>query len=119
MSQGLAREDTVFGLGRSEAPRAVVLGAPLDASAGCRNGGGNGPAAIRELSRALEAYSPQLRRDLREAQFSDLGDLELPESLEDAVAEIEGAALEQLALRRVPLLLGGEHTVSVGSVRAA
>jgi agmatinase len=70
----LAVEDTVFGLGRSDA-RAAVIGAPLDASAGCRAGGGNGPAAIRELSRSLEAYSHDLQRDLRDAAFVDLGDL--------------------------------------------
>jgi len=115
----LAVEQTVFGLAASAAPRAVVLGVPLDISDGCRAGGGNGPAAVRELSRALEAYSPQLRRDLREVESADLGDLDLPEDLGPAVERVEAAVAEQIGRARIPILLGGEHTLSAGAVRAA
>jgi len=115
----LAVEETVFGLAASEAPRAVVLGVPLDISAGCRAGGGDGPVAVRELSRALEAYSPHLRRDLRDAAFADLGDLDLPDDLGAAVEAVEAAVAGQIDGGRVPILLGGEHTLSAGAVRAA
>jgi agmatinase len=115
----LAVEETMFGLGASDAPRAVVLGVPLDLSAGCRAGGGDGPAAVRALSRALEAYSPELRRDLRDTRFADLGDLDLPDDLEAAVERIDAAVSDQLDSGRIPILVGGEHTVSTGAVRSA
>lgn len=114
----IVAEPTLFGIAMSLSPRVAVIGAPLDLSPGCRCGGGNGPAAIRELSRALESYSPTLDRDLEAARVCDLGDLELADDLESAVEQIERAVAEQLDLGRVPVLLGGEHTISVGAIRA-
>jgi agmatinase len=114
----LATVKTLFGIAVSERPRVVVVGAPLELSSGCREGGGNGPAAVREASRVLEAYSPALDRDLSEVELNDAGDLELPNELDDAIERIEAAVDEIAALQRLPVLIGGEHTVSLGAVRA-
>jgi arginase family enzyme len=114
----LAAEQTLFGIAVSERPRAVVLGAPLDVSGGCRDGGGDGPAAVRAASRALESYSPELDRDLTEVELADAGDLGPPDEIEPAVECVERAVAETAGLNRLPVLVGGEHTVSLGAVRA-
>jgi agmatinase len=114
----VAAEESLFGIATAEAPRVVVLGAPLDVSAGCRDGGGNGPAAVREASRALESYSPALDRDLAEVPFADRGDLRLPDEIPAALDTIEEAVDAVLAEDALPVLVGGEHTVSIGPVRA-
>jgi agmatinase len=114
----LAVEETLFGLAAAAAPSAVVVGAPLDVTKGCRDGGGDGPAAIRAASRSLESYSLALDRDLCAFQFADRGDLELGDDVEAAVGEITDVVAAIAAERRLPVLLGGEHTVSLGAVRA-
>jgi agmatinase len=111
----LAVEETLFGISRSSAPRAVIIGAPLDRSSGCRPGGGNGPAAVREASRSLESYSIALQRDLADIELTDVGDLDVSGSLSDALDAVEDAVADATAL---PVLLGGEHTVSLAAVRA-
>jgi agmatinase len=114
----LALEETLFGIARSGDPRVVVFGAPLDATAGCRDGGGDGPTAVREASRTLESYSRALERDLIDVAVTDEGDLDLPDDAARAAGRIEVAVAAVADAGRLPVLVGGEHTVSIGAVRA-
>jgi agmatinase len=97
-------------------PAAVIIGAPYDATASHRRGARFGPAAIRWASDSLETYSPAQERDLVDLALVDAGDLELTGlSAHAMVARVrEGVA----AARGLPLVLGGEHTVTVGAVHA-
>lgn len=66
----------------------------------------------------MESFSPELGRDLEGAPVADLGDLQLDASPDRAVKEVE-AAIGEIASRGViPLLLGGEHLLTLGAVRA-
>ena len=79
-----------------------------------------GSAAIRHESYGLESYSPYQDRDLLDALVFDSGDLELPfGSPERALADIEERASLILQAGKRPFLLGGEHLVTLGAVRAA
>ncbi len=97
-------------------PAAVIIGAPYDATATHRAGARAAPAAIRWASTSLETYSPMQRRDLEDLALADAGDLNLdgctPEVMisrvRDAVTRAQG----------LPVVLGGEHTVTVGAVGA-
>jgi agmatinase len=111
-------EQTFFGIATAERPTVALVGVPMELSSGCRPGGGNGPAAVREASRVLESYSPALDRDLKEVAIADAGDLELADDVEGAVDDIERAVAEVAGLRQLPVLVGGEHTISTGAVRA-
>jgi len=83
-----------------------------------RSGAANGPAAIREFSWSLESYSPILEHDLLELTVLDLGDLSLASgSIEDALSVIETAMQRAASAARLPVMLGGEHTVSLGGYR--
>ncbi|HXF83435.1 MAG TPA: agmatinase [bacterium] len=97
---------------------ATIIGAPYDRTSTFRRGSAHGPAAIRWASQSIETYSPVLRADLAEAALGDAGDLDLAGlEPEDAVAAV-AAGVGAIAGDSIPLLLGGEHTITVGAVRA-
>lgn len=103
-----------------DAARAVLFGVPFDSTTSYRPGARFGSAAIRHESFGIETYSPYLDRDLGDCAIHDAGDLELPFGAPDpALKMIETEAARILAAGRVPVLLGGEHLVTLGAVRAA
>ncbi len=98
----------------------VLFGAPYDSTTSFRPGTRFGPAAIRNESFGIETYSPYQDKDLEDVRVHDAGDLELPFGAPDrALDMIEAQAAAILADGKTPFLLGGEHLVTLGSVRAA
>lgn len=98
----------------------VLYGAPFDSTTSFRPGARFGPAAMRHESFGLETYSPYQDADLTDCAVFDSGDMELCfGSSEAALADIEARAAEILADGKLPLLLGGEHLVTLGALRAA
>ena len=103
-----------------EAARTVLFGAPFDSTTSFRPGARFGSAAIRHESFGLETYSPYQDRDLEDISVFDAGDLELCfGSAEAALKDIEDRAREILRDGKLPFLIGGEHLVTLGAVRAA
>ena len=99
--------------------RVVLYGAPYDSTTSFRPGTRFGSRAIRSESYGLELYSPYQDAELR-GRVLDSGDLELPfGDPAPALAMIEARAAEILQGGKVPFLLGGEHLVTLGAVRAA
>ncbi len=97
----------------------VLFGAPFDSTTSFRPGARFGPSAIRHESFGLETYSPYQDADLTDFSVFDSGDLELSfGSAESALADIEERAQTILEDGKLPLLIGGEHLVTLGSVRA-
>ena len=97
----------------------VLYGAPFDSTTSFRPGARFGPAAMRHESFGLETYSPYQDRDLMDISVFDSGDLELCfGSSKMALADIEKRAEEILEADKFPLLLGGEHLVTLAAVRA-
>ena len=97
----------------------VLFGAPFDSTTSYRPGARFGPAAMRHESYGLETYSPYQDKDLTDGNVFDSGDLELCfGSSESALTDIESRAAEILRDGKMPLLLGGEHLVTLGAVRA-
>ncbi len=99
---------------------AVVFGAPYDSTTSFRPGARFGTAAIRMESFGIETYSPYQRADLADRRIHDAGDLELPfGDPARPLAMIESEAARILDAGKMPALLGGEHLVTLGAVRAA
>jgi len=97
----------------------VLYGAPFDSTTSFRPGARFGPAAMRHESFGLETYSPYQDKDIMDIRVFDSGDLELCfGSSEMALSDIEKRAEEILNAEKFPLLLGGEHLVTLGAVRA-
>lgn len=98
----------------------VLFGAPFDSTTSFRPGARFGSSAMRHESFGLETYSPYQEKDLTDCRIFDSGDLELCfGSAEAALADIQARAEEILRDGRLPVLLGGEHLVTLGAVRAA
>ncbi|MDR1965073.1 MAG: arginase family protein, partial [Synergistaceae bacterium] len=99
--------------------RAVVFGAPFDSTASFRPGARFAPSAIRAESSGIETYSPYQMLDLEDIRVFDAGDLELPfGSASRAVGEIESFVGKLSGDGRMPCMIGGEHLVTLGAVRA-
>lgn len=100
--------------------RAVVFGAPFDSTVSFRPGSRFAPGRMRAESDGLETYSPRQDRDLSDCFVFDGGDLELPfGDPKNALARIEEYAGGIFADGKLPVMIGGEHLVTLGAVRAA
>lgn len=97
----------------------VLYGAPFDSTTSFRPGTRFGPSAMRHESFGLETYSLYQDADLTDYAIFDSGDLELCfGSAQMALQDIEMRAETILHDGKFPLLLGGEHLVTLGAVRA-
>lgn len=99
--------------------RLVLFGVPFDGTTSFRPGTRFGPPAIRSESFGIETYSPYCDRDLTDYALFDAGDLDLPFGNPAAVLErTEEFTRRLLADGKKPVMLGGEHLVTLGAVRA-
>lgn len=98
----------------------VIFGAPMDFTVSFRPGTRFGPAHIRQVSVGLEEYSPHLQRDLTDYAYYDAGDIGLPPGrVEESLSRIGTAVKRVLADGKFPLMLGGEHLVTLPAVECA
>lgn len=103
-----------------EDAKLVIFGAPFDSTTSYRPGTRLGPSAIRHESYGIETYSPYQDLDLEDFDIFDSGDLELCiGSSALALKAIEERTSAILEDGKFPLMIGGEHLVTLGSVRAA
>lgn len=98
----------------------VLFGAPYDCTTSFRPGTRFASAAMRRESYGLELYSPYQGKELTDRKIFDGGDLELPFGApEPMLRMIEKQAATILKNGKRPFMLGGEHLVTLGAVRAA
>jgi agmatinase len=107
-----------LGTSRTDTPTAILLGAPLDVTESFQSGTAAAPDRIRKVSDVLETYSPALDRDLLDVCLADWGNVDLTNQDVEADLQMIGEAMTTAADRGLPILLGGEHTVTVGAVRS-
>ena len=95
-----------------------IIGVPFDSTCSYHHGSRYGPTIIREASFGFEQYNSTFEKIL-DGEFYDCGDLNVVhgncsktcDALKDSVKELIGADIK-------PVLIGGEHSVSIGSVKA-
>lgn len=98
----------------------VLFGAPFDGTTSYRPGTRFASAAIRNESYGIETYSPYLDEDLTDIKVFDAGDLEFGfGNTERVLQTIEQMTEQILTDGKLPMMVGGEHLVTLGSVRAA
>lgn len=115
-----ARQDFISCDSDLQSAQIVLFGAPFDGTVSYRPGTRFAPKAIRGESFGIETYSPYQDKDLSDIKVCDLGDLEFPFGNPEAVLKIiEDTSAEILGLNKKPFMVGGEHLVSLGAVRAA
>lgn len=103
-----------------EDAKIVLFGAPYDSTTSFRPGTRFASQAMRSESFGIETYSPYQDKDLLDVNVFDSGDLELPFGNPDrALEDIESRAETILSDGKIPCMIGGEHLVTLGAVRAA
>jgi len=97
----------------------VIFGAPFDSTTSYRPGTRFAPRTMRAESYGFETYSPYQDKDLADLSVYDAGDIEMPfGDTGKALDMIEEYTSEILKDGKIPVMVGGEHLVSLGSVRA-
>jgi len=102
---------------RTDAAYAVV-GAPLDASTTGQPGTRFGPREVRAAARAFEDYDRHTDRHFSALSVYDHGDIEPTDDTREYLDFLRGVVADYREEGVVPLVVGGEHTVSVAAVRA-
>jgi agmatinase len=109
-------EEVIYGYDES---RIIIVPVPYDATSTYLKGAENGPAAILEASPALEFYDTETGSEAHKNGIFTLPPLvagpdpaELTEAVYRTVSDI-------LTGERFPVVIGGNHTVSIGAFRAA
>lgn len=98
--------------------RAVVLPVPYDFTTSYQGGTRGGPGAILDASRNMELWDDELGAIYRHG-IHTLPELEpAAEGPEAMVARVERAVDWILEQGRMPAVLGGEHSITSGAVRA-
>ena len=98
----------------------VVFGAPFDGTVSFRPGSRFGPSAIRNESYGIETYSPYQNADLTDIKGHDAWDLPLPfGDTVQALDMIKEFTRDIVSDGKIPIMLGGEHLISLPAVEAA
>lgn len=97
----------------------VLFGVPFDSTTSYRPGARFASKSIRAESYAIETYSPYQDKDMSETSIFDAGDLELPIGDTKAVlSQIEDFTEQLLHDNKSPVMIGGEHLVTLPAVQA-
>ncbi|MCD7984492.1 MAG: agmatinase [Desulfovibrio sp.] len=99
---------------------AVVLGVPFDSGVSYRPGARFGPTALREASTILKPYCPVLDVDINQwLNVTDCGDIDtIPGYMAESLDKIRDGLIPFFKSRAVPVVLGGDHSISLGVLRA-
>jgi agmatinase len=97
-----------------EKAKYVIFGVPFDATSTYRTGARFGPNAIRQASLNIETYSFRSGIDLEDLALHDAGDLNVSMDAKQTVDMTRLVVEDILAAGKMPVALGGEHTVTFG-----
>lgn len=111
---GLSREQL-----RNKPARFSVLPVPYDLTASYISGMRNGPRAIIEASTHMELYDEELDTEPYEAGIETLAQIESTAlGPEEMIRRVKSASREIIGSGKIPVLLGGEHSITLGLVQA-
>jgi len=96
----------------------IVIGVPLDYTSSYRPGSRFAPLAIREASRNIEGFSFRTKGSISDLKIHDAGDLHVDADIEETLMRLELVTGEVLSKGKMPILIGGEHTLTLGSTRS-
>jgi len=95
----------------------VVLGVPFDSTSTYRCGAKLAPNYIREASLNIELYSFRSENTVEDLSIHDVGNLDVLD-LNETLKRVELVVSGFLEAKKTPVLIGGEHTITLGATRA-
>ncbi|MBI6545693.1 MAG: agmatinase [Cyanobacteria bacterium NC_groundwater_1444_Ag_S-0.65um_54_12] len=100
--------------------RAVIIPVPYEGTTSYRSGTKEGPLAILLASRQLELYDEELSSETYRVGIATLPELyPSRRDLQAPIAQTYQVVADTLAHGKFPVVLGGEHSISAGSIQAA
>ncbi|MFB6134740.1 MAG: agmatinase [Halanaeroarchaeum sp.] len=96
----------------------VMVGAPLDVSTSFRPGARFGPDRLRRFAEPFEDYDHRTGQFFTDLAVHDHGNVHAWDDAAEYVEYVSGLLDSVLSEGAVPILLGGEHTVSRAGVEA-
>ncbi len=98
----------------------LICGAPFDGGTTFRPGARFGPRAVRVASALTRGFQPAQGLDLFERlRCADGGDVAcVPMSIERSLESIRARVAQIAAASALPALVGGDHSISLGALRA-
>jgi len=100
-----------------EKARYIVFGVPFDATSTYRTGARFGPNAIRQAAQNIETYSFRTGIDVEDLPLHDLGDLHASTNPKKTVDMLKLVVEDVLAAGKMPVAIGGEHTITLGILK--
>lgn len=100
-----------------EKARYVTLGVPFDATSTHRSGARFGPDVIRRASLNIEPYSFRTGIDIEGLPIHDLGDLHISMDTYKTLERLELVIKDLLEAGKTPIVIGGEHTITMGILK--
>ena len=101
-----------------EAAQYVLLGAPLDASTSFVPGARFGPDRLRRYAEPFDDYDRRTDSSVSDHAVHDAGDLRPWDDVTDYLDFLAGELGDARRDGAVPIILGGEHTVTYAGVEA-
>lgn len=99
-------------------PKVKIFGVPFDSTSTYRTGSRFGPNAIREAFMNIEIYSKTLGFDLEHSSIEDLGNIKHTSNVDKMILYANEATRKILSDGYIPILLGGEHTLTFAAFDA-
>jgi agmatinase len=98
----------------------AIIGVPFDTATSFRPGARYGPAAIREMSLMMRRWHPVLEIDVFDTlSVIDGGDIDtVPGNAERTTVMIADQLAPVIGVNTLPLVLGGDHSIVLGELRA-
>ncbi|BCS90991.1 MAG: agmatinase [Candidatus Micrarchaeota archaeon] len=111
----------MFGLYEQDYSKArfVILPVPYDSTTSYRSGTRDGPRSIINASRFMELFDEELEMSIDDTLVFTLDELEFnadsPRATIDRIVKEVSIIVED---KKIPVLIGGEHTIALGNVEA-
>ncbi|MDD4331623.1 MAG: agmatinase [Methanosarcinaceae archaeon] len=96
----------------------VIFGVPFDNTSSFRAGSRWAPDAMRQASANFESYNPFFELDLADLPIHDAGNMETSASVDETLKELYEDTKSLLEDGKLPIMLGGEHSLSFAPVKA-
>ncbi|HTY89673.1 MAG TPA: agmatinase [Methanocella sp.] len=96
----------------------VLYGVPFDATSSYRKGSKWAPLEMRRASYNFETYNGDLDVDLADVPIHDMGDCDVYCSVDDTLNEVYGVASQIVKAKKIPIMMGGEHSLTYPCVKA-
>lgn len=95
-----------------------LIGVPFDSTTSYHSGARLGSIVVREASFGFEKFNTVFNKDLN-TTFYDFGDVNVvPGNCQKTCNIVEDTVNELLDLNLKPIIIGGEHSASIGAIKA-